>query len=317
MPKHQKALEAQDRLKELRARAASPPDPVHEPPPLPQPAPAALLPPANEPPPAAPPPAILPTEDAATLKHRLQTLDGVLKKERSAAELALATERQRVAELEARLAEVSTPPPAPLVPTDVFGAEFVTEEGEDKLKQMLAGIDKVIATKVEARVAPLQQKLDAYERRDTERNQTEGQRKVTEFNVALSAAVPGWETWAVGDSCDPRFAEWLLQRVPGSRMTRQQLLLDAQKHLNVTAVVEVLQEFLRSLGVPTPPPTTRVLPTGLPSGDRPPPVQPEFTRAQIEQFRMDLTQGKYRGRGKEAAEMHRRIMAAFRSGRIA
>lgn len=246
-------------------------------------------------------------------------MDGVLRKERSAAETALATERQRVADLEAEVARLSTPPPAPLMPADVFGAELVTEEGEDKLKQMLAGIDKVISTKVEARVAPLQQKLDAYERRDTERTQTEGQRKIVQFNADLSAAVPGWETWAVGDSCDPRFSEWLDQRVPGSRMTRRMMLLDGQKHLNVTAVVEMLQEFLRSLGIePTPVPLTpRVLPGGRPPGDPPPPGQPEFTRSQVEQFRMDLTQGKYKGRGKEAAAMHSRIMNAWRTGKIA
>jgi len=300
MPKHPKQLEAEERLAAAKASAEpAPVDPV---------TPAPLN------------PVIPPDSELEILKRRLSTMDGILKAQKREAEAALIAAQEREEKANQALAELQAKA-AKVQPTvdQVFTPEMAAEHGTESLSKLMESITALVDKKVAAETAPIRTKLEAHDRDAARRNEmTKAEQKIA-YELALSQAVPGYETWAVGSNCDPAFAAWLNGRSPGSRLTRQELLNDAHAHMDAVAVSEMLQEFQKGLKAQPPAnPNSRRLPEGSPAADRPPPAGAKMTLDYVKKFRMDLTQGKYRGaKWTEGQAIHRRIAEAFKNGEIA
>lgn len=327
-----------EKLANLRQQAASQPAPEPQPVVQQQPAraPEAAPAPQQEPPRLTAPPPMEPaqpasaagngisppaldTAEAAKLQQRIRTLEGVLEAERSvhgpAREQRL---REQIADLEGKLNDAAKPVPQAIKLEDYFSPEQIAEEGVDNLTAQLKAFDKLADKRAREHAEPLERELKKTRQRQTEDAQAMQQRREDELLSALSAALPGWETWATKERLDSRFKDWLDGKVFGK--TRQSLLSEAQANLDAPSMIEIMQEFLDSLSKGTVPskPHSRLIPEGRGAGeDPPPPVQPyDFTESQVAQFRSDMSHGVYKKRGGEALQIMKRIQAAYAAGRI-
>jgi len=258
-----------EKLANLRQQAASQPAPEPVVQPQPTRAPEAAPAPQQEPPrltapppmepaqPAAPvsngisPPA-LDAAEAAKLQQRIRTLEGVLEAERSvhgpAREQRL---REQIAELEGKLNDATMPAPQAIKLEDYFSPEQIAEEGVDNLTAQLKAFDKLADKRAREHAAPLERELKQSRQKQADDVQAQRQRREDELLSDLSAALPGWESWALKETLDPRFKAWLDGKVYGK--TRQALLSEAQANLDAPAMIEIMQEFLDSLSKGTVP----------------------------------------------------------------
>jgi hypothetical protein len=298
------------------------------------PAPVVAAPPA----PVGLPPAPQNELDPANLLQRLRTIEGVqvanatsrqaLERQLAASQDSERRLREDHTRLTQQIAELTRPPPPVMKVEDYYSPEEIETEGYEVLEKRLKVVQQSNAAQinalVEARVKPLEQQLQQTRQSQQQTAHQAQVRREQEFIDALSLGVPGWETWALRDDekgikVDYRFAAWLETKVYGK--TRGQLLQEAQSALDSATVVDMLQEFLRSVGQhasPQPQPHSRQIPEGRPAGEDPAPPAPQydFTESQVLKFQQDVTHGKYMGRGREVHQIHERIRAAAAAGRI-
>lgn len=334
---------SQAKLDAVRASIANPqPQPVRQAPahPQAQPAPTApaaleepvlLAPPPVEPAPAAPPAVAVEATsgldlsmhadelDPAKLQHRIRTIEGIRDQDTrrfQEREQRLLNEKQ---ELETKLADATRKPVAQPKLEDIFSAEEIEELGADVLRKQMGAMSEFTAHAINERMAPLERELKQTKERQQEDAQTAQQKRESDFVVALSAGVPGWEKWAsTGPNLHPKFKEWLDIRVYGK--ARKDLLNEASVNLDSEAVIAMLKDFLQSLskGTPVPQPNSRQIPEGAAPGNDPPPpaAQYDFTQSQVKAFMSDVTHGKYKGQGRLVNETMNRIREAGAKGRI-
>lgn len=146
-----------------------------------------------------------------------------------------------------------------------------------------------------------------------------------QFWNGLSSAVPEWRD--INNNAD--FQSWLLQPDPFTGITRQSLLEDAQKNLDVGRVATFFNTWLGTSGQASGARNTQprsnaselerqVAPgksrnTGTPSGAG---TGKTYSPQDIERFFADVRKGKYKGRESERDRIERDIFAAQKDGRI-
>jgi hypothetical protein len=259
--------------------------------------------------------------DPAKLRQRIRTLEGVLDAERNVQGPARERRLQeQIDQLKGELATATKPVPKVTKLEDHFSAEEIEEMGVDFLTKQLRMVDSRVQQAVQEATAPLKQELQQVRDKDREDVQTAETRRNNEYLAALSAAVHGWNEWAMaGPKLDPRFRTWLQVRVYGKE--RSQLLTEAHTNRDSETVIGMLREFLQSLskGASAPPlPDGRQFPDSRSAGeDPPPPPNPyDFTLSEVTKFYLDVGKSKYKGRGREMLEMDKRIREARIKGRI-
>ncbi len=320
MSKHPKAIAAEAAsaalIEQMNRGSAPAPEPAPAPSPQPAPAPAPVV----QQQPQAP---AVPPVDEAYFRQRVSTLEGMVRErdgrirtldgELSTARDSIARLTQTNADLAAQLAAA---PPPPINLLDYFSQDDIDEMGEAEATRLAKAMRRS-----EERTRPQQAQQPVVPQQQPQPQPEDSGRaaRVSTFQADLTRAVPGWETWAVGEGCDPRFSTWLAQRAEGSVKTRGQLLQEAEAVLDSTPIIELLQSFLRSLGIDPSlrfDPNSRIMPTGAGNGggDPPPPSNlPDgaMKLSEIQQFTADVSRGKYRGRAKEAAAIQARIDRAL------
>lgn len=303
--------------------------------PAPTPAPEPATPTPAMPAAAAPPAPPAPERGEAYWQQRVSTLEGMirvrdsdiagLKSEREHDRLEIDRLNKAIEQAHQRIATMPAPP---INLADYFTAEEIDDIGEveamrlakishkaeqraaERARQAAEDVMRPVTSQVEARRAEEQQEADRRRREAKVR-----------FATDLEAIVPGYTAWAVGEGADPRFLQWLGTRVPGTTITYSQQLIAAEQASDAVVVGEILNAFLKGMGVDTTPrnPNSRLSPSGVPGSGGPPvvvPAVPGISLAEITQFQNDFARGKYRGRAKEAADMQRRIDEAYSVGRV-
>ena len=145
-----------------------------------------------------------------------------------------------------------------------------------------------------------------------------------QFWSALAGQVPNWKD--INE--DPEFQSWLLEFDPMSGISRQTILEDAQRSLDVGRVGSFFKSWLEITGQANVAQNTRrnvsaselerqVAPgkgrsTGNPTGTNAKTYSPD----DIKNFFSDVRQGKYKGREAERDRIERDIFAAQRENRI-
>ena len=145
-----------------------------------------------------------------------------------------------------------------------------------------------------------------------------------QFWMELTGYIPNWK--AINE--DPDFQSWLLETDPLSGISRQTILEDAQRGLDVRRVVNFFKSWLEITGQVTAAQNTRrnvsaselerqVTPgkgrsTGAPAGTNAKNYSPD----DIKTFFNDVRLGKYKGREAERDRTERDIFSAQREGRI-
>lgn len=145
-----------------------------------------------------------------------------------------------------------------------------------------------------------------------------------QFWADLTGFIPNWKD--INE--DPDFQSWLLEVDPLSGISRQTILEDAQRTLDVRRVGNFFKSWLEITGQATAAQNTRrnvsaselerqVAPgkgrsTGAPSGTN----AKTYTPDDIKTFFNDVRQGKYKGREAERDRIERDIFSAQREGRI-
>lgn len=343
--KHPRALRAAEMEAALigRLKGEGNPAPVLEPAPaapavaVPTPAPVVAQPvpvaaPAAAPSPPTPAPsatALPPLEKTAEYyEGRIRTMAGLIQREkdertadRIAYERQVGTRQQQVEKLLGDLEEARKTAPA-TVDLTKYPQEVRDAYGEEELARLDRIVEVVSARRVDAAVAPLRAEL-ANSRQSAEQSVAERNLQARrDFDGHVDQEIPGWREWAVGDSADPRFLDWLENVDEMSGETHRSLVVRAQQRLDRNTFIKQLKAFLGSIGAK--PVVSRDQPRLLPGsvnggGEAPPPTAPAvplITAADIQQFQKDIQHGRYRNRQKEAADMQRRIDEAFRTGQI-
>jgi hypothetical protein len=305
----------------------APPAPAPVPQPAPTPAPAPLtLPPAEQ----LPTPSALPVNDSdAHWNQVIKSMDGNFKRERLQLNDTITTLTAENAALKGQVATLqqqvlSTAKPAEVNLLDYYSQQEIDEAtavGVD-LKKIVVGAIKAGGSStqnaIEAATKPLRDQLQSEKDRAAQRERDEIVRLDQAFNEAVDTQVKGYQAWAFGASADPRFVAWL-DKKDRSGFTNRAIAQNAITTRDASTMTELLKQFLSDLGVKAPtPPNSRMLPDGSTAGGPAPtpPAKPDLTAVDVEQFRIDLSKGVYRGRAREAAEMQSRIDEAFRTGKL-
>ena len=145
-----------------------------------------------------------------------------------------------------------------------------------------------------------------------------------QFWMDLTGYIPNWKD--INE--DPEFQSWLLEVDPLSGISRQTILEDAQRTLDVRRVGNFFKSWLEITGQATAAQNTRrnvsaselerqVAPgkgrnSGAPTGTN----AKQYSPDDIKTFFNDVRQGKYKGREAERDRIERDIFAAQREGRI-
>lgn len=189
----------------------------------------------------------------------------------------------------------------------------VTREELIPVAQKIVQLEKFIQ-QLQANVVPQVQNLAHRQAVSSEQ----------QFWAQLTDFVPDWR----GINDNPDFQSWLLQVDPLTGVTRQTILEDAQKSLDVFRVGNFFKSWLELTGQANVAQTNRrqataselekqVAPgrsrnTGTPTGTSAKNYSPD----DIKTFFNDVRSGKYKGREAERDRIERDIFAAQREGRI-
>jgi len=145
-----------------------------------------------------------------------------------------------------------------------------------------------------------------------------------QFWSGLTDAVPNWRDV----NNDPDFQSWLLQTDPLIGVTRQTILEDAQKGLDVRRVSNFFNAWLESTGQANAAQNSRRKATASELEKQVAPGKPRtaatptgsnaktYAPQDIQKFFDDVRKGKYKGREAERDRIERDIFSAQRDGRI-
>jgi hypothetical protein len=311
------------------------PDPL--PAPTPDPAPTSDPTPPGEPvtlagnePPAEPAPAPAPSpalsSDEKSWEHKYNSMKGRYDKLAQQHRDEVRALSDQLASLEARMATLRDPSPAP-APTperlitpeeeEAYGPDFLKIIGK-KAKEEVGGEVAVLKGQIEGLTAQIRALTNSTARTARER-----------MFDALDGSLTNWRD--VNE--DQEFLDWLALRDPLSGAIRHELLKSAFEQNDAPRVLNFFKGFL-SEAAKSPAPSAEPDPEPKPSkkvpleslaapgraksaaGTPPASEKPTFTRKQIAAIYADIRAGKYRGREAEQQVLEEQIIEASRSGRV-
>ncbi len=256
-------------------------------------------------------------------RHRHLTTEGILKAERAkaqqladeAAALRAEADKLRRETLDTRKASDAQSRERALdqiALTEYFTAKQIEEYGEEHLRTVLKGNVKAALKTIQPE---LQSELEQMRAEIESLRGSASQSREQAFWAQLDSAMPDWQS----QQADPEFQAWLADNDPVSGRTRDSFVKDAQKSLDAKRVVAIFKSY-QATTQPTQAPQQASRPSAPPVGksiqaELPPPAQ-KLRYSDWQKFQRDMTQGVYRGREKEAAEMDRRFILAMQSGNL-
>ena len=268
--------------------------------------------------------------NSETYAQKWRTLQGMYNAEvprLHAQNREMQTRMQQMEQLLATMSASRTQQPtqqvqAPVLVTEEDKAEYgesidmmrkVSREELIPVAQEIAAIKRILA-QLQTNVVPQVQNLAQRQALSAEQ----------QFWADLTKAVPNWRTVNDNDA----FQNWLLDIDPLSGISRQTILDDAQRNLDVARVVNFFRTWNEMNGAADVAQDTnrkasaselerQVAPgrgrnTGTPTGGNAKTYSPE----DITKFFTEVRQGRYKGREAERDRIERDIFAAQREGRI-
>lgn len=256
-------------------------------------------------------------------RHRHLTTEGILKAERAkaqqladeAAALRAEADRLRRETLDSRKASDAQSRERALdqiALTEYFTAKQIEEYGEEHLRTVLKGNVKAALKTIQPE---LQSELEQMRAEIESMRGSASQQREQKFWDDLDSGVEDWRSIQQ----DPDFLNWLAALDPVSGRTRDSFVKEAQKSLDAKRVVAIFKSY-QDTTKPAQAPQQASRPSAPPVGksiqaELPPPAQ-KLRYSDWQKFQRDMTQGVYRGREKEAAEMDRRFILAMQSGNL-
>lgn len=258
-------------------------------------------------------------------RHRHLTTEGILKSERAkakqleeeAAALRAEADRLRKETLDKAKAADAQLRERSLDQIDLaeyFTAKQIEEYGEEHLRTVVKGAVKAGMKTIEP---SLQAELEQLRADMESLRGTAAQTREQAFWGQLESALPDWQE----QQASPEFQEWLAEVDPVSGRTRDSYIKDAQKRLDASRVVAIFKSF-RGVA-PNKPATVAAAssrpsspPAGKPIQAEMPPPATKLRLADWQQFQREVTQGKWRGRDREAAELDRKFQRALQEGNM-
>lgn len=284
--------------------------------------PAEELPAAPEPPaapaaePAAPPPQA--PEPEAKWEHRYKSLQGRYNADVPALQKQVNALTEKLTEALAKVNEVANKPEPKTAEKPVADPKDVDAFGAD-LVDMVQRVAELrfgsAARQIEEMAADFSRRLTQLEQALQGTSQTVAVTAEQTFFDRLTKLVPNWEEV----NADHAFLEWLGEEDPLIGGPRQVALNAAQQSLNVERAAAVFKAFLNlqpqapktdPVGKQVSPKATAATPTPTPQD------KPILSQKQVQDFYLDVSKGKYRGKEKEAARIEAIINAAMAEGRI-
>lgn len=184
--------------------------------------------------------------------------------------------------------------------------------GEETVRGMVTIAREIADTTVNARLQPLADQFDQFQRMSEEG-----------FFVTLDEFVPDWT--AVND--DAKFDAWLREKDPATQRTRMQLLKSAEAARQGYRAAEIFKAFKegREIGLPKANPADdplarRVEPGAGGGGAADERVDDKgkkiWLQSEIRTFYDDRRRGKFHGKDAEARQLEEDIFAAQRESRV-
>ncbi len=242
----------------------------------------------------------------------------------------------RLSNMEQLIATMQVPTPEPANQPDFIPELHITKKDVEEFGEDFIGVARRAAREEAApRIAQLEKALSDAQKKIDQLSGTVGR---TAEHVALTArqqmhndldtALPNWKT--INE--DQKFLDWLDLPDTYSGAKRLNLLKAAYDANDASRVQAFFRGFLASEAAtvpqdpaaPTPAPAVEKVPLetfAAPGRAKtaPTPVaaeKPLITRAQITQFYLDVSRGKYKGKDEEKAKAELQIQEAMRDGRI-
>lgn len=286
------------------------------------------------------PPPVAGQDELESLRARVSTTDGMLRKantetateraKREAAEALATREADRAAQLEQELEQLrSRQPAAPVTRQDLLDYGFteaeIEEDGEEKCIRLVNLSRNAAGAVVKAALAKARKELDADReriRQDREAEQAASLKdRESRFWADLKAAVPDWKAINDGPETKPKWLKFLDQPNPGDHRPRQEVLNEARAALDAQRVAAIFNAFKQSQPRPAPvkDPASRVLPGSRPASQRSADAQTQGTvsRREIQEHLSKISSNRKRYRNSpEALAMQQKIDKAAAEHRI-
>lgn len=122
---------------------------------------------------------------------------------------------------------------------------------------------------------------------------------------------------------DPRWLKWLGDTIIGTNFTRREALRSAEKRNDAEKIVELFNEFKKSVGLPVAQAVRRKIEDDIspinpntPSSEGGIPTGKNYTRAQVKEFFNDRAKGRYKHLADDGQSLEDDITMAHVEGRI-
>lgn len=297
------------------------PEPAPQPVPQPQPAPQ----PEPEPQPAAA------GSEEESWKNKYMSSQGRLEK----ANARLGEMAEQIASLQRSMQELQARDPAPApAPAPATYKKLITPEEETEFgTEFFDVVGRKAQEVIEPIVSAYEMRIQQIDQRVKGVNQTLAQDSRAKLEATMDRDLPAWRQI----NYQPEFLAWLKLPDPYSGVIRMDTLKAAFEQNDTPRVRNFFRGFLaeeaavapeRVEPAPTPSPaaggTGQVTLDSLAAPGRAktaaangaPTEKPVFTRAQITQFYLDRSNGRFKGREAEAERIERQIFEAQGEGRI-
>jgi hypothetical protein len=268
-------------------------------------------------------------KDEENLTQKYRTLQGMYNAEVPRLHAQNRELNSRVQQLEQLLATITSQQSAPQSNGPV--TQFITDKDQEEYGESLDVMRRAARqelSEADARIAQLERTIQQMQGTLIPQVSSLQHRQVVnaeqKFWSDLSATVPNWNDI----NSDAAFQSWLLEVDPLTGISRQTILEDAQRNLEVNRVSNFFKSWLEISGQANVAQNTRrattaselerqVTPgrsrsTGNPTGN----TAKTYSRDDINNFFRDVRDGKYKGREADRDRIERDIFAAQREGRI-
>lgn len=246
------------------------------------------------------------TRDAAYWRHRFEVLQGKYNAEVK----VIPALRQEIAELKAKLEER---PKGEGSASDMKAALLeglpegvVDEYGPD----LIDAIAKIAANAAGAsKSAPASSEIETLKNQVNSMSEERRQERQAQMMADLERAVPEWQQL---QSSQPG-QDWLLAHDRTTGKVRNDILVQAAEQFQTQTVINLFQDMKSDIS-PKQPPASQVQPKQSRSTTQVPAGGQTYTRADINQFYKDRTQGKYTD--EQAVAIEEDFLLAATEGRI-